>query len=501
MIAFTMLEESQEEAGFRHSAEFVPGEMSGALGLGPLETQYEELFAEALSDGIITEQERQRLEKAADNLGLDRARLTRLEQAMVAAYQAHHQVAVVDEGEAYASLSPLRVDAAGDPGRALLLKRIEELEGRVRELEAELSKARTAVNVEVDLAEVESAAELATEDPEAIWRRVRRDPTHAEGLHQLYGVHRARGDLDAAFCVAEALSFLGVADADQRELFEAHRTQTLIAPRAGLSPNAWYDLLIHPEQELLTSQIFAVIAPAALIGRVTALRRDGQLYVPPPGSRQDLATTTLTAVRAVGWGAAILGVPVPGVYVDRDRDAAYEHVAQVPPLTVLGRRALSGPDQLEHAFHVGRHLAFYRGEHFIKTMFSAVTHLEDLFLAALAIASPALSITDNVKQRVRPIAEAIQPLLEPVQLDSLRGLFLRFAEEGGRTNLLRYSAAVDKTACRAGLLLAADLHAAARVLEKEEGRHGELVKDLIIFSTSTRYTRLRRQLGVALDAA
>ena len=63
------------EGGFDHLAGFVPGEIAGALGLGPLEQQYEELFAEVLADGIITADERARLEKAADNLGLDRGSL------------------------------------------------------------------------------------------------------------------------------------------------------------------------------------------------------------------------------------------------------------------------------------------------------------------------------------------------------------------------------------------------------------------------------------------
>src|SRR6186713_3414352 len=85
--------------GFQHGAGFVAGEVSGGLGLGPLETQYEELFAEALEDGVITQDERARLEKAADNLGLDRSRLFKLEQAMVAAYQHRHHVRIVEHFE------------------------------------------------------------------------------------------------------------------------------------------------------------------------------------------------------------------------------------------------------------------------------------------------------------------------------------------------------------------------------------------------------------------
>ena len=60
------------------------------------------------------------------------------------------------------------------------------------------------------------------------------------------------------------------------DTFENGRAQTLIAPRGSLSQAAWHDFLFHPEQELLTGQIFSLIAPAVLVGRVTSLRRDGK---------------------------------------------------------------------------------------------------------------------------------------------------------------------------------------------------------------------------------
>jgi hypothetical protein len=491
-----------EEAGasaFEHGAGFAAGEVSGGFGLGPLETQYEELFAEVLEDGIITADERARLEKAAANLGIDRDRLLRLEQAMVAAYQTRHRVQIVEHyEEPAASLAPLRVQAEGDAGRALLLKRVEQLEARVRELEEELRRAEAAINVEIDLSGFEDDAAAATEDPEEVWRRIRRNPTEADAHRRLHRIYKARGDADRTWCLAQALVALGAATAEERAEFEAHRAQTLFAPRAGLSQSGWYDQLFHPEEEVLTGQIFGVIAPAALLGRVTALRRDGKLHQPNPETRQDVTKATVTAVRAIPWAAAILGLAAPPVFVERERACGYEHVPAVPPITVVGKGVLSGRTQLEHAFLVGRHLSWYRSEHYVKTLFRSVPDLEDLFLAALVIGNPGLPIAEDMKRRVTPIANAIQPLLEPAQLDMLRGCFLRFVEEGARTNLQRWSLATEKTACRAGFLLANDLATALKVLEVEERGQGELCKDLLAFATSERYFELRRQLGVAL---
>jgi len=490
-----------DEAGagaFEHGSGFSAGEISGGFGLGPLETQYEELFAEVLEDGIITAEERSRLERAADNLGIDRGRLARLEQAMVAAYQMRHRVQIIEHyEEPAASLAPLRVESDGDAGRAMLLKRIEQLEARIHELEGELRRSQANVNVEVDLTGLEADADRASEDPEDLWRRTRRNPTDPRAYRELLKVLRSRGDVDRAFCVVQCLVALGAASDEERAEYAAGRAQTLIAPKASLSASAWVDQLFHPEEELLTGQIFSLIAPAVLVGRVTALRRDKKLHQPNPELRQDVAKATVTAVRAIPWAAAILGLPLPPIYVERERDAGYEHIPAIPPVTVVGKRVLSGRTQLEHAFLVGRHLCLYRHEHYVKTLFSAVPDLEDLFLAALVIGNPGLPIAEDMKQRVTPIAKAIQPLLEPAQVDTLRGCFFRFVEEGGRTNLQRWSVAIEKTACRAGLLLANDLETALRLLEAEEGRFGEFGKDLLAFAASDRYTGLRRQLGIA----
>lgn len=488
---------------FRHSSDFTPGEVAGGLGLGPLEMQYEELFAEVLEDGIITAEERSRLEKVADNLGLDRGRLRRLEEAMVAAYQARHRVRVVERFEepaASLAIAPPPPPAATshDENAKALATEVARLRARVAELEEELRRARAAVNVEVDLGDLESTVEASTEDPEERWKRVRRDPTDHKAIRELYDIYRAREDADGAFCAAQALVTLGEATPEESALFETHRKKGLIAPRSGISAATWQDCLFHTEEEPLTGQIFSLIAPAVLIGRVTTLRRDGVLLQPPAETRQDPATSTLMAVRAIGWAAALLGLAAPRAHIEKERDNAYLHLPGVPPYTVVGGGALRGKSETELAFLVGRHMCGYRSEHFVKTLFSGVHDLEDLFLAALVIAQPTLPIASNVRARVEPIARAIQPLLEPQHQDALRGHFLRFLEEGGRTNLQRWTAAVDKTHARVGLALCQDLPTATRLLEPEEGARGPLARDLIAFATSSRFLRLRKQLGVAV---
>jgi hypothetical protein len=92
-------------------------------------------------------------------------------------------------------------------------------------------------------------------------------------------------------------------------------------------------------------------------------------------------------------------------------------------------------------------------------------------------------------------------VLEAAAIERLRGHFMRFLEEGGRTNLQRWAAAAERTAARTGLVLANDLGAAHAVLQLEDpATVTSRMDDLIVFVTSDRYAKLRRQIGLAVKA-
>ena len=496
-----------EEYSFEHAEGFEQGELAGHVTLGKFEAHYEEIFAEVIEDGVITLEERARLHKAADALGLDRVRLRKLEEALQAAYEARHHVRVreVEDDEAPPQSIVLSPQAASDPRVAALVLRVRDLEAQVAELTRELSVARSQVVVEVDLSNLATpggaAVEEVQETAEDLARRLRTDPRDVNGLRGLYRIHGRSGDVDRQWLMAQALVHLGAADADEQATFAKHRLEGLIKPASSLSAEGW-KLLFHPDEELLTGQIFSVIAPAVLLGRISTLRREKALPRLDPARKQDPKVSTLQAVRCFSWAGSILGLGSPPLYADPDYEGTVEMVPAVPPATRLGRASLSGRTPLELAFLAGRHLSYFRQEHFIRLLVSTIPDLEDLFLAALSIANAGIPLSSEVKRRVGPVARAIEPVLEPVAVDRLRGQFLRFLEEGGRTNLQRWATAADRTAARAGLLLANDLGAARAVFELEDPSTAEAkMDDLIVFVTSDRYARLRQQIGLALPSS
>jgi hypothetical protein len=337
------------------------------------------------------------------------------------------------------------------------------------------------------------------EDASEIRRRLLHDPRDPASLHALFAHSLRAGDVEGQWCTASVLVYLDVATAEEKDLFARHQRGGLIQPSAAVTRDAWARLLFHPEQEVLTGEIFAAVAPAVLMGRISALRRDKALPKLDPKTRQEPTSSTIQAVRCFSWAAAILGMSSPWLYADPGLEGMVEMIPGIPPATRIGALALSGRSTTELAFLAGRHIAYHRAENFMRLLVPQIRDLEDIFLAALSIGNPGLPLSAQVKELVVPIAKAIEPILEPMTVDHLRGYFLRFLEEGGRTNLQRWAAAVDRTAARAGLLLANDLGAARAVLELEDPGAAEgKMDDLLVFALSDRFTKLRRQIGTAL---
>ena len=500
---------SEPASPFEYGEEFEPGERSASVSLGALEAHYEEMFADVIADGVITPEERAKLDRAAGQLGLDRARVSTLERALTSAYEARRKVRVHEipnEDDVVTSAPPLRreesapeIELAEDPRVEALTRRVQELEARVAELEAELAEARAEAAAEVDVSGTQAAAIPAAEvdDPEELCRRLRPDPRDAELLRALFRALSTRGETDRAFCVARVLVHTSGADDAAAELYAQLDREGLIKPQASLSPESFLKVLVHPEQEPLVGDIFAAVLAPVLLGRLSALRRDAKLPVMDPAQRQDPATSTVSAVRSFAWAAAILGVQLPPLCADPSAQEPSRIVPSTSPWIRIGKQGLSGRTPAELAFLAGERLAYFRDDVFVRALFDGIVELEEVFLAALSIGNRAIPMAPAVRARVVPIADAMEPMLDAAHTDRLRAAFLRFVDEGGRTNLQRWAAAVDATAARAGLLLADDLAAAQEMLILDDpARADERMNDLLLFTVSERYNKLRKELGI-----
>jgi len=340
-------------------------------------------------------------------------------------------------------------------------------------------------------------------NPEEIHRLVQLQPRDPKLLRALWASLGRSDDADRRWGVAQALSVLGEADDEQQSLLDRLAGDGLVRPSRAVNDDEWTELLYHPDQSVLIGQILAEIAPAVVLGQLTALRRDGRRAEDlEPGERIDPGDTEITAARCFAWAAAALGVRTPQMFAVPDNPRMVRMVLNPRPSIRLGKDALADRSPAELAFIAGRHVTWYRKEHLLGKAAGSGTRLEEFFLAALAIGNPGLPLTADVKQRVEPIARAIAPLLNEAAVGQLQHYFALFVEQGGRTSLAKWLKAADKTAARTGLLLSNSLQAAETILKIEDpAKLDERLDELIFFITSERYSRLRRQLGIRQSAA
>ena len=211
---------------FEHEDTFTAAETTGNVRLGKLESLYEELFADVIADGIITLDERAQLDKMADSLGLDRARLRKLEEALPGSVRGapSRRHSRSRRRGAPPSHRSRPSEPATDARTVLLQRRVAQLEhDRIVDLERELAEAPSQVAVEVDLSDAaaprDGAPATSDDDRAELERRLRRDPRDDASLHAFFRQLTRAGDLDRAFFVAQALDVLGLASSDERAFY------------------------------------------------------------------------------------------------------------------------------------------------------------------------------------------------------------------------------------------------------------------------------------------
>jgi tetratricopeptide (TPR) repeat protein len=331
------------------------------------------------------------------------------------------------------------------------------------------------------------------------------DPLKIDPYRALYRLYLHKQSYDEAWCLAAAMSFLRKADEEEKRFFEDYRPQGMLAVKGRLSNEHWVKYVFHADENLYVSKIFEMIAPAALQAKVAQLQAQGKPPVLDKRFKQDPATSTVTFAKTFGWAAQVLGVQGPDLYVRNDVPGAIVAVPAMPPASVAGQTVLTGFQPQELTFMCGKHLALYRGEHYIRTLFPTQAELTIMLYAGVMIAAPQTPLPQDMLAQIRATAQELSKYMQPVQLEGLRMVVKRFIEEGAKANIKRWNQAVELTACRAGLIVSGDLEIAKKLIGAEPQLPGDLsaadkMKELLLYFVGEQYTQVRRALGIAVAA-
>ena len=374
---------------------------------------------------------------------------------------------------------------------------LEALRGAV-ELRPDDAETRAAL-AELYAAKGERAA--AVHELETVARFA---PLRAQTYRRLFEHHQRAQRPDRAWLVATCLEELGARDVAQALVIEQFRPEGPIRPTTALDESWWDELLVADGADPIVNDILCTIGEAAIELRLEELEAKKKLPPLDPAKKQD-KTSTASAVRTFVWAARALAVPLPDLYVLEHVPSGIAAVPAATPATALGPSALSGRTVQQLAFLAGRHLTYYRPAHYPLVFFPTLSELSALVLAGVRLVIPGISVPPSGDRESR-VAERLGARLSSEQKSKLEEIVARLEERGGRLDLLAWIRGVELTAARVGLLLAGDLRTASRIMKDEERSIGDLGADakrgdLLAFSASEQYGKLRERMGIAIHPA
>jgi tetratricopeptide (TPR) repeat protein len=375
----------------------------------------------------------------------------------------------------------------GDPWRAVhALEHVLVSGGASAPLRFELSELYVATD-HVDLAVEHCLEGLALEPREgSAYRRAR-------------WLFERTGQTDRAWNAAAALSCLGAADDDEAELADRHRPEGLQAATATLTEEHWNRGLARPRHHAALEHVLKIVAGPAMEYRLEALAKRKLLPALDPTLRQDPKTSTTTLCRSLTWTARLLGVPAPELYVHTSDRAEMHATPALQPTTRVSKAFASGLTLPELAFLWGRHLTYFRPDHYLRVFYPTLEEMTSMLLAAMLASDwDPQRMRDHDPDTARLAAHLHRALDEPA-LGVLRAATKKLTAANGRARLYDWVRSVARVANRAGLLACGDVRVAAVMSHRFpiEAPDVDEVGDLLQYSLSEAYAELRQRLGVA----
>jgi tetratricopeptide (TPR) repeat protein len=325
-------------------------------------------------------------------------------------------------------------------------------------------------------------------------------PMRASTYARLFALHQRAGRTDRAWLAGVASEELGAADMDQQLVVDQFRQDVPIRPSRSLDDVAWDELLRAPGADDVVADVLRAIVDAAVAARVEELRDSKKLVALDAARRQD-AKSTVSAVRSFQWAAQVLSVEVPELYVMSNVPGGIAAVPVAVPSTALGPDVLRGLTAKDLAFLAGRHLTYYRPEHYVLIHYPTIGELSALFLGAVKLILPELAVPSHLADAA---ARKRKLLARHVDKDAKKRLdeaVRRFDARDGRVDFDAWVKSVELTAQRVGLLLCGDLRVATARLRAETRNIAELTLDqkrgdLLAFCASEKLARARTMLSV-----
>ncbi len=330
---------------------------------------------------------------------------------------------------------------------------------------------------------------------------VRRDPFNPAGYRALRKLFTQAKAADPAWCICQALHVLNQAEPDEERFFRRMRAETSAEASERLQESEWQGSLTHETVDPVLTGIFQLIEPAILQKNAKPLEQLGY----HPGYAIDLATFPYPMTQTLFYAAGVLGMTPPPTFQNAQDPSGIAFLHALPPSIVLGQAALVAelPTQAA-AFIAARHLAYYRAGLYVRHLVPTGTGLRAWLFGAIRLIHEGFPVAGELDSTVRENSQAIRPIVDGPKRDQLASLVSKLLA-GGSIDLKRWVAGVDLTADRAGLLVCHDLETACDMIKASDEAtaalpHKDRILELTLFTVDNKYFKLRKRLGVNIDA-
>ena len=330
---------------------------------------------------------------------------------------------------------------------------------------------------------------------------IRENPYRVDSYKALRKIYSDSRQYDKAWCLCATLSFLKKADEEETQFFEQYRTKGMIRAQARLDNERWIKDLFHPDEDLYIGKIYETILPSVRRFKVQPHKAFGLRKK----DKHDPMTSTIAFAKTFAYVAQVLALPfMPELYLRPDQAMGLQYATTEPPASVVGQLLLSGFTPQDLTFEIGRHLSYYRGEHYIRWIEPTTAGMRLLLLAGIKSVNPGFQTPPDPSGVLDQTVATLNNSLTPTAREQLTALVRKFIQGSeGHVDVKRWINAVEMTACRAGFLLCNDIQSAARMINNQATTVGDIpakekIKELVLFSVSEQYFRLRQALGVTI---
>ena len=326
---------------------------------------------------------------------------------------------------------------------------------------------------------------------------IRREPRNTEHLRQLRRLYSGMRQHDRAWCVAGILVALGAASEKETQFYQRFTSAALKLKPVTFTLAQWAEYVVAPEEDWSLSEVL----------RILYERIGGRLAIPSPkeagfGKRNmvdpEQGRTLLAILEVV---SRVFGVDNPDAY----HDAAVTGLRKestMPPCLIAGKDMLEGRRGKEIRYEVGQSLSLFLPQHILAGVLDR-DNLKVLLLNTMKFMFPTLPEPPGDPKLHARLRKEMGAAFRPRAHEELKGHIGELRKKGGEISLARWLGGVEKTSCRAGLIVCNDMPVASTLLQNRYAplsrlKSDDLVDDLVVYMVSDSYAAVRELLGIAI---